>query len=386
MLVLVQVTLSLVLLVGAGLFARSLQNAASIDLGMRTDGVLMLAFDPKLNHYAPDHTRQFLSQVREKVANLPGVTGVSYVDSIPLSLGGTNFGMKAPGSKNSVTVDVYHAGAGYFSVLGIPMLRGRDFDLRKDKGDTVILNEEAARKLFPGHDALGLQVEMEGGPGEKDRFVEVVGLVRNSKSRTLGEEKTAAAYLFLEAKPEQAMSLFGISLLVRSAAAPAGLAGAVRGQIHSLDANLPVFNIETMNEHVNRSLLLPRLGATLLGIFGIVGAVLATVGLYGVMSFAARSRTREIGIRMALGAEPRSVLRMMMADGLLLTLIGLVAGIAISFAATRFAAGMLYGISATDPATFVAIPALMLAVAAAAVLIPARRAARVAPLQALRCD
>jgi predicted permease len=386
MLVLVQVALSLVLLVGAGLFARSLQNAASIDLGMRTDGVLMLAFDPKLNHYAPERTRQFLSQVRDRVSTLPGVTAVSFVDSIPLSLGGTNFGMKTPGAKNSVTVDIYHAGSGYFSVLGIPMLRGRDFDIHKDNGGTVILNEEAARRLFAGRDPLGQQVDTEAGPGEKNRLLEVVGIVRNSKSRTLGEEKTPAAYLFLEAKPDQAMSFFGISVLVRSAAAPAGLASAVRNQIHALDADLPVFNIETMNEHVNRSLLFPRLGAMLLGIFGIAGAVLATVGLYGVMSFAARSRTREIGIRMALGAEPSTVLRMMMADGLLLTIIGLAVGVSISFAATRFAASLLYGISATDPMTFVAIPVLMLAVAAAAVLIPARRAARVTPLQALRCD
>jgi predicted permease len=388
MLVLVQVALSLVLLMGAGLFLRSLQNASSIDLGMRTDGVFMMAFDPKLHHYPVEKTKQFVSQLRERVAALPGVTSVSFVDSIPLSIGGTTFDFKTSGVKDAkqVEANVYMVGADYFATMGIPMRRGRDFELRKDTGATLILNEEMARQLYPGQDPLGQHAEAEGGPAQGIRKYEVIGVVRNSKSRTLGESASASAYLFLEAKPEDVFSFYGITVVVRSASAPGLLARAVRDQIHTLDPNLPVFNMETMNEHVNKSMLLPRLCATLLGVFGAVGVILATVGLYGVMSFASRARTREIGIRMALGAQPGAVLRMITGEGLLLAGIGLAIGLGLSFAVTRFTASMLYGVSATDGATFIGVPAIMLGVALVAVLIPARRAARVQPLEALHYE
>jgi len=373
---------------GAGLFLRSLQNASSIDLGMRTDGVFMMAFDPKLHHYSVEKTKQFVSQLRERVAALPGVTSVSFVDSIPLSIGGTTFDFRNSGVKDAKQVEasVYMVGAGYFATIGIPMRRGRDFELRKDTGATLIVNEEMARQLYPGQDPLGQHAEAEGGPGQGTRKYEVIGVVRNSKSRTLGESTTAAAYLFLEPKPEDVFSFYGITVVVVSAAAPGPLARAVRDQIHTLDPNLPVFNMETMNEHVNKSMLLPRLCATLLGVFGAVGVILTTVGLYGVMSFASRARTREIGIRMALGAQPTAVLRMITGEGLLLAGIGLVIGLGLSFAVTRFTASMLYGVSTTDVVTFVGVPAIMLGVALVAVLIPARRAASVQPLEALHYE
>ena len=388
MLVLAQVALSLVLLMGAGLFLRSLQNASSIDLGMRTDGVLMMAFDPKLHHYSVDKTKQFVSQLRERVGSLPGVTSVSFVDSIPLSIGGTEFDFKTKDAKDpkQVGAGVYQVGAKYFATMGIPMRRGRDFELRKDTGATMIVNEEMARQLFPGQDPLGKQVSAEGGPGQGTHTYEVIGVVRNSKTRTLGEGTTAAAYQFLESNPEDVMSFYGITLVVRTAAGPGALAHVVRDQIHTLDPDLPVFNIETMNEHVNKSMLLPRLCATLLGIFGAVGVILATVGLYGVMSFASRARTREIGIRMALGAQPGAVLRMITGQGLILAGIGIAIGLGLSFAVTRFTASMLYGVSATDVATFIGVPAIMIVVALVAVLIPARRAARVQPLEALHYE
>jgi len=254
MLVLGQVAMSLVLLVGAGLFLRSLQNASSIDLGMRTDGVLMMAFDPKLNHYSPEKTKQLVEQVRTRVEALPGVTGVSFVDSIPLSIGGTTFDFKTTSAKDPKTVEanVYTTGANYFGVLGIPMRRGRDFDLRRDKGATMIVSEEMARQAFPGQDPIGRMLEADMGPGQPKHAFEVIGVVRNSKTRTLGEAATPAAYLFLEAKPEDVMTFYGISVLVRSSTPPGPMEAAVRNQIHMLDPNLPVFNTETMNEHVNK--------------------------------------------------------------------------------------------------------------------------------------
>lgn len=387
-LVLVQVSLSLVLLVEAGLFLRSLRNASSIDLGMRPEGVVMMAFDPKLHHYSPEQTRQFLAQLRERVSATPGVASVSFVDSIPLSIGGTNFDFQTAGGKAQKrrNADVYTVGTGYFATMGIPLRRGRDFDLHKDNATALIINGEMARQLFPGEDPLGREAEAEGAPGRGRQKYEVIGVVQNSKSRTLGESKAAAAYLFLEAKPESVFSFFGITVVARGATAAGPVVAAMRGAIHALDPNLPIFNIETMTQHVDKSMLLPRLGATLLGLFGTVGIVLATVGLYGVMSFGARARTREIGIRMALGAQPANVLKLITAEGLLLVGIGLALGLGLSLALTRFTASMLYGVSATDAVTFIGVPAIMLAVTVVAVLIPARRASRIAPLEALHYE
>jgi predicted permease len=385
-LVLVQVSLSLVLLVCAGLFLRSLQNASSIDLGMRTGGVTLMAFDPKLNHYSPEKSRQFLAQVRERVSAMPGVRSVSFVDSIPLSMGGVSLDVDARGKDGAKreTADVYTVGAQYFETMGIPVSRGREFAPHSDSGATAVLNEELARRLFPGRNPLGQQISVDGLNGKKQ--YEVVGVVRNTKSKTLGEASQPCLYLYLEPNPEQAMSFFGISVIARGSTPPGQLEHAVREQLRALDPNLPVFNIETMNEHVNKSMLLPKLCATLLGVFGLVGVVLATLGLYGVMSYAARARTKEIGIRLAVGAQPRGILRMVAGQGLLLAGIGVAAGLAISFGVSRFTASLLYGVSATDALTFFGVPTLMLAVALVAVLIPALRAARVDPLEALHYE
>ena len=385
-LVLVQVSLSLVLLVCAGLFLRSLQNASSIDLGMRTDGVTLMAFDPKLSHYSPEKSRQFLAQIRERVTAVPGVQSVSFVDSIPLSIGGTTFDVSATGNDpKRVEADVYNVGAQYFETMGIAVSRGREFDLHNDTGATAVLNEELAKRLFPGRNPLGQQITSDGMDDKKHQY-EVVGVVRNAKSKTLGETSQSCLYLFLEPRPEQAISFYGISVIARGNTPPGQLEHTVRNQLRALDPNLPVFNIETMNEHVNKSMLLPKLCATLLGVFGLVGVVLATLGLYGVMSYAARARTKEIGIRLAVGAQPRGILRMVAGQGLLLAGIGVAAGLAIAFAVTRFTASLLYGVSATDALTFIGVPLLMLAVALVAVLIPARRAARVDPLEALHYE
>jgi len=385
-LVLVQMSLSLVLLVCAGLFLRSLQNASSIDIGMRPGGVTFMAFDPKLNRYSPEKTRQFVSQIRERVSALPGVRSMSFADIIPLSLGGASFNVtgKSKDGLKTVEADTYTVGASYFETMGIPLLRGRDFEPRTDGANVAVINEELARRMFGGMNPLGQQITAEA-PVSKETY-EIVGVARNMKSRTLGESAQPCIFLFLEPQPDRAMSFFGISVIVRGNAPPGLIEHAVRDQIRALDPNLPVFNIETMNEHVNKSMLLPRLCATLLGVFGLVGVVLATLGLYGTMSYAARARTKEFGIRLAVGAQPGGILRLVARQGLFLAALGTLVGLAISFALTRFTVSLLYGVSATDVLTFVGVPALMLAVALAAVLIPAHRAARVDPLQALHYE
>lgn len=381
-LVVVQVSLSLVLLIGAGLFVRSLQNASRIDIGMKADGVLMMAFDPKLNGYTPERTKQLLMQLRSRVSALPGVQSVSYIDSIPLSIGGTTFGfdvLDAQGGKKSASADVYNVGRDFFAAVGIPFVRGRDFEPR-DGYRAAIINERMAEILFGKADPIGQVLRHD------DETQEVIAVVKTAKSRTLGEEPHAAVYLPLEGDPAKVMSFYGISIIAKAGGSAGRYTRSIREQLLALDSSLAVTGSETMQEHVDKAMLLPKICAVLLGTFGLVGLALAAVGLYGVLSFVVRSRTREIGIRMALGAGHAGVLAMIARQGLALAAVGVVIGISLSWALTRFAATFLYGIEAHDPLTFVGIPAILLVVTAVAIAGPARRASHVEPTTALRYE
>jgi predicted permease len=383
-LVVVQVALSLVLLATAGLFLRSLGNASSIDIGFKTDNMLIMTMDPKLQSYSHDKTVQFLTQVRERVSALPGVRSVSFVGVVPLSIGSSNNSYDVDAVKDhpkqNIHADTNSVGSGYFKTMGIPLLRGRDFVSSTDDRHSVIINETMASHLFPGQEPIGRVIRQ-----DKDQYT-VIGVTRNSKLRTIGEKPLDAIFMFLNAAPEKANSFFGTTLIVKTTVTPGALAHSVRDQIAALDPNMAVFNIETMQQHVDKSLLLPRISALLLGIFGAVGLTLAAIGLYGVMSYSVRSRTREIGIRMALGAKPRKVLRMILRQGLTLTAIGLAIGLAIALVVGRFAATVLYGTSGSDLLTFVVVSVVLLATAAVAILIPALRAAHVEPTIALRYE
>jgi predicted permease len=383
-LVVVQVALSLVLLATAGLFLRSLGNASSIDIGFKTDHVLMMTVDPKLHGYSHDKTAQFLTHVRDRVSALPGVRSVSFVGVVPLSIGSNNNNYEVDAIKDhpkqSVNADTNDVGSEYFKTMGIPLLRGRDFDLSTDDQHVAIINETMSSHLFPGQDPIGRVIH-----ADKDQF-RVIGVVRDSKLRTVGEGPLNAIFVFLNAAPEKANSFFGTTIIIKTSMTPSVMAHTVREQIAALDPNMAVFNVETMEEHVDKSLLLPRISALLLGIFGAVGLTLAAIGLYGVMSYSVRCRTREIGIRMALGAKPRKVMRMVLRQGLILTGIGLAIGIAIALVVGRFASSVLYGTSGSDLLTFVAVSAVLLTTAAVAILIPAMRAAHVEPTVALRYE
>ncbi len=383
-LVVVQVALSLVLLAAGGLFLRSLENASSIDIGFKPDDILVMTVDPKLHNYSREKTVQFLSQFRDHVSALPGVRSVSFVDTLPLSIGGANFDFKVDAAKGrpeqSVNANVYSIGSGYFQTMSIPLLRGRDFNPQSDHQNAAIINETMAGQLFPNQDPIGRVMRT-----QKNSYT-VIGIARNTKSRSLGEKPVKCAYLFLDAAPEKVVSLFGISAIVKTSVNPQLLARSVRGQITDLDPNMAVFNIETMQDHVNQSLLLPRISALLLGTFGAVGLTLAAFGLYAVMSYSVRRRTHEIGIRMALGARPNTVLRMVVRQGLGLTGVGLAIGLGIALGLGRFTASLLYGISGTDLLTLVSVPAVLLAVAVIAIIVPAFRAAHVEPNTALRYE
>jgi len=382
-LVVVQVSLSLVLLTTAGLFLRSLGNASPIDIGFKPANMLIMSVDPKIQNYSPDKTVQFLSQLRDRVSALPGVRSVSFVGVVPLSIGAAMSKFNVDAAKGrpaqNVVAIVDTVGTGYFQTMGIPLLHGKDFSSQLGQ-PAAILNETMAAHLFPGQDPIGRTIHQ-----DKSTYT-IIGVARNSKTRTIGEKPSDAAYLFLDAAPEKATSFFGTTILVKTSMDPRALASSVRQQIVALDPNMAVFNAETMQEHVDKSLLLPRISALLLGIFGAIGLTLAAIGLYGVMSYSVRRRTREIGIRMALGAKRPTVVRMILRQGLVLTAIGLGIGLAIALALGRFTASVLYGTSGTDLLTFVTVSLVLLATAVAAVLIPALRAAHVEPTTALRYE
>jgi predicted permease len=379
LLVVTQVALSLVLLIGSGLFLRSLQHASSIDLGMKPGNVLAMSFDPV---HSRVNTGDLVSQVRERVGALPGVQSVGLVDVVPLSIGGASTALhKAGDTGKETTTDMFLVSTGFIDTMGMKLVRGHDFETGNRPGaKAAIVNETMVAKLFAGIDPIGQQLL------SKRRTYEIIGVVKNAKLRTVGEEARPALFASLEQDSESVMSLFGVTLLVRTAGPPEAFAPAVKQEISTLAPGIALFNVETMQRHFEKAFILPRVSATLFGVFGGTGLALAMIGLYGVMSFSVRRRTREIGIRMALGAEKGTVLRMVARQGLTLTLVGLACGLPIALGLGRVTSSVLYGISPSDPVTFVAIPMLLLFVGLAASLVPARRAARVEPLVALRYE
>lgn len=386
-LVVSQIAMSLVLLCATGLFLRSLQSASGMDIGFRSRGVLTMSVDPRVHGYTAERTARFLAELRERVAALPGVTSAAYTDVVPLSLGGRRDEFHVEGRPNDggpdPGVDLYMVSPGYFETLGIPRVAGRDFANETAAGPKVaVVNEAMVERLFKHENAIGRRVT---GGGVT---YQIAGVVKNIKSRTLGEELRPVLFRSLDQSIGGDPSFLGYSLLVRSAASsadsPAALARAVRREIHSLDPTLAIFNAETMQEHLRNALFLPRLAGTLFGIFGLMGLLLAAVGLYGVMSYSVSRRTREIGIRLALGAQAGEVRRLVVRQGMLLTLIAVALGMAAALALAKFSASFLYGVRPHDLVTFTGVPLFLAAVAFLACWIPSRRAAKLDPLTALR--
>jgi predicted permease len=273
------------------------------------------------------------------------------------------------------------ASAGYFDTLGVPRIAGRGFANENATGPKVaVVNQAFAERLFKNENPIGQRVAGGGAT------YQIVGVVKNIKSRTLGEEVRPVLFRSLEQSVGGDPSFLGYSVLVRSSGPPAVLAGAVRGEIHALDPTLAIFNAETMEEHLRNALFLPRLAGTLFGVFGVTGLLLAAIGLYGVMSYSVSRRTREIGIRLALGAQARAVRGLLVRQGMLLTLIALAIGLAAAWAMAQFSASFLYGVKPHDLVTFTGVPLFLAAVAFLACWIPSRRASQVDPLTALRHD
>jgi len=380
LLVVTQVALSLVVLIGAGLCVKSLRALQAIDPGFEPAKVVTASFDLGQNGYNEARGRQFIAQLSERVAALPGVEAVSFARVVAFS----DFPWVGPliieGSRPQ-PVNTNAVSPNYFQTLGASLAQGREFTAQDTAGAplVVIVNEAAARRYWPGQEVVGQRIIR--GKGRITEFAEVVGVVRNSKEKGLTEDPSPALYV-----PQLQNYFPELTLHARTATPSQTLLAAIRREAQLLDPTLPVYNLGTLAQQKDGSLYTERLAAALLTLFGLLALSLAEVGIYGVLSYSVTERTREMGIRLALGARPRDLLKLVVGQGFMLTLIGLVIGVGASFALTRLIARLLFGVSATDPLTFIVIPLLLTGVALLACWIPARRATRVDPLAALRYE
>ncbi|MGH9753594.1 MAG: ABC transporter permease, partial [Blastocatellia bacterium] len=383
MLVVAQLALTTTLLIGAGLLVRTMQRLAAIDPGFATESVLALSLDLRSQGYAEAKGRQFYEQLKEGVAALPGVESASLASVMPLGWGSPEHaifiaGQEPPAPDRPLRADYNVVTPDWFRTMGIPLVAGRDFTAQNkaDAPGVAIVNEAMARRFWPERNPVGQRFEV----GEKQRrIVEIIGVARNSKHRTLDEETRPVMYIPLSQQYEAQMILN-----LRSAVEPLGQVAAVRRVAQHLDPNLPLFEIKTMAQRVNESFWPTRTMSKIVVIFGAIALLLAVVGLYGVLSYTVAQRTREIGLRLALGAQAGDALRLIIRQGLRLALGGVALGLIVAFALTRVLTGFLHDVSATDPLTFVVTPLLLIAVALLACYLPARRATKVDPLVAIR--
>jgi predicted permease len=382
LLLIAQVATAMVLLCVTGLFLRSLQSASGIDIGFRSDHLLLMSVDPRVHGYSPEKTVAFLSQLQERISGLPGVLSVAETDEVPLSGGHRTESFRAigeAGGETDVQTDLYMATPHYFDTMGIPRVAGSGFEGESAEGvKTAVVNRAFVDGVFHGKNPAGRLV-VGGGVS-----YHIVGVVANIKSRFLGEDFRPVLFRSLAQSVASDPSYMGYTVVIHTAGNPSALHQEVRQQIHTLDPTLAIYNEQTMEDEFRAAFFLPRLAATLFGIFGLIGLVLASVGLYGVMSYSVSRRTREIGIRMAMGAKAVAVERMVLRQGLVLSLIAVALGWPAAWMVAKLARSFLYGIRPHDALTFTSVPLLLVLIALVACWIPARRAASVDPMRALR--
>ncbi|MFN2599083.1 MAG: ABC transporter permease [Pyrinomonadaceae bacterium] len=412
LLVSAEMALALVLLVGAGLMIQSFWKLRRVDTGFDARNVLTMRIPLPAAKYPvplnvnspPPAALGFYERLLERVRATPGVEAAGVSTSLPLGAGGrwgklfSVEGRPAPASVSEIP-DVSFAlvSEGYLKAMGIRLLRGRDFDARdtEDAQQVAIINETAARRFFPGEDPLGKVVFLgppenllpPAPPGEDNHIPRrtVVGVVADVKGSRLSVAPEAEVYA-PDTQNKREGWTNAMMLAVRGAGSTSALASTIREEVRALDPDQPVADVATMEERLSRSFSEPRFSTLMLGLFAAVALVLAAVGIYGVVSYTVAQRTHEIGVRLALGARPQDILRMIVRQGMTLTLVGVAAGLCAALALTRLMSGLLYGVSATDAKVFVGIALLLSLVALLACLVPARRATKVDPMIALRYE
>jgi putative ABC transport system permease protein len=384
LLVVSEIVVTTVLLVIAGLMIKSFWSLQNVNPGFNPENTLTMMVNLAAGKYSENHqVRGFYEQLLKRIETLPGVQSVGAVTNLPLTSTLIRFRFtidgRAPASPGERLVATTGAvNSNYFQAIGIPLLKGRSFT-EQDRDKTpavVIINDTMARRYWPGDDPIGRRLTL---PSLGGISREVVGVVGDIKHSGLDTESGAQLYL-----PYLQQQWNFMSLVVRTKSDPAGLAGVVRREITALDTNQSAYDVKTMQQVVSESVSQPRLYTMLLGIFAVVAMILAAVGIYGVMNYLVTQRVHEIGIRMSLGAQATDIFKMIVGQGMLLALIGVVLGLVAAFLVTRVMESLLFGVSARDLTTFLGIPLVLAAVAFLSIYIPARRAMKVDPMTALR--
>jgi len=383
-LVAVQVAFTVLLLAGGGLFARTLWNLRRVDLGLPVERLITFSIEPQLNGYSPEKTATFCDQLRERIAALPGVSGVAAAE-VPMLVGSNSSSSitvpgveKLPSDQNHSNVN--WISPGYFSALAIPLTAGREFTAADRAGvqKVAIVSQAMARRFFPNQDPVGRTFKW----GAKDVETLVVGVVRDLSQDHV--RSTVVPFIYVPYAQDEKLGV--MTFYIRTPQDPALLGPGLRREVQQLDANLPVAQLRTLEHVVDEDLIAERLIAALSACFGLLAALLASLGIYGVLAYLVAQRTREIGIRMVLGAEQHHVRGMVLGELGWMFALGAVAGLPAAYALARFAESLLYGVRAADPVIYLADAVLVALVALSASSVPMRRALRVAPVIALRYE
>lgn len=388
-----EIAIAVVLLVGAGLLLQSLWRLQNVETGLKSDKLMTMEIGLPEVKYTADQQGVFYHQLQERLSALPGVESASAVYPVPLSTSRITISFDIEGqnvpSSEKPSSDFRVVSLNYFRTMGIPLIKGRDFDERDNRNapGVIVVNELYADKFFSGENPIGKRVRpsISFEPDKEPTWREIVGVVGNVRHRGQSKEFTPEYYVLHDQMPYNYMVL-----TVRTTGDPQDIVGAVRHEVQSLDKDLPLYKVNSMGEYLSKSVAQPRLIATLLAIFAGVALVLTAIGLYGVISYSVAQRTREIGIRMALGAKPGDVVRLVIRQSLILAILGISIGLVGTFVLTRVMrsviADLLFGIGSRDPITMVVIALIIAVVALAACFVPARRATKVDPMIALRYE
>jgi putative ABC transport system permease protein len=388
LLVIAEVALSLVLLIGAGLMIRSLASLLKVDPGFKADSTLTMHIALLGSKY-PGANQQiaFFEEVTHRVETLPGVQSVGLISSAPLSGGVYAGGFSIEGrvltsETDELVADRRMISPEYFNALGIPLLKGRGFSDRDDQASpgVAIVSESWARRFLPNEDPIDKRVKL-GGRDSTRPWLSIVGIAGDVRDTALESDARPCVYI-----PYPQFPSSGMTLVVRTAFEPTPLISAIRDEVWTVDKDQPLTEVKTMDQYLADSVSPRRFNAMLLAIFASLALVLASVGIYGVISYSVTQRIHEIGIRVALGAESLDVIKLVVGRGMALVVVGVVIGLAGALALSRVMTSLLYGVSATDPVTFAVVSVLLVAVALLASYIPARRATKVDPMIALRCE
>jgi putative ABC transport system permease protein len=392
LLITAEIALAMLLLVGAGLLLKSFALLQSVSPGFQADHLFVADLPLSQTAYAqPERRAEFFDRVVERAAALPGVRSAGAASFLPVSGAGGLLHFNITGRPPKGPHDFIAAGyrvvtPGYFETMGMPATKGRRLTARDDERapSVVVINATMARTYFPGQEPLGQRMQLGATPDNSVPTMEVVGVV-GDVIQGLDLEPKAEMYLPYR-QADRILPAFQLSIVMRTAGEPLLQAAALRRAVAEIDPSQPLVHPRTMEDDVAASVAQPRFRTWLIGIFAGLALLLAAVGIYGVMSYSVTQRTGEIGVRMALGAQRRDILRSVVGEGLRFTLLGVALGVAGGLAVTRLLQSFLYGVSASDPATFVGVAALLVAVAVLASLAPARRATRVDPIEALRYE